>query len=255
MRGSKLAALTRRYFLSILVLAFVVAFLFACRGRVRTGFPEIKPVDGVADARDIDFSQGVYHLVNSWEKYEGLYTPADFQDPASAPQAQSEPHANVSKGTMRLRILAQPRRYLCLCSFSVDYCTRIFVNGVEVRNIGFVSADPQQAVPKVRYFTLPLYPGESGEIEIIYQYNNYWHRDGGFIQSTQISTPENIDEYQRGLTLYSLLLSSGLLFLMFYFLLSAAIQKNREYLALALCCMVIALRNQFFFAEHLHQPN
>lgn len=38
---------------------------------------------------------------------------------------------------------------------------------------------------------------------------------------------------------------------MFYFLLSAAIQKNREYLALALCCLVIALRNQFFFAEHL----
>ena len=74
---------------------------------------------------------------------------------------------------------------------------------------------------------------------------------GGFIQSTQISTPENIDEYQRGLTLYSLLLSSGLLFLMFYFLLSAAIQKNREYLAPALCCLVIALRNQFFFAEHL----
>lgn len=89
MRGSKLAALTRRYFLPILVLAFVIAFLFACRGRVRTGFPEIKPVDGVADARDIDFSQGVYHLVNSWEKYEGLYTPAASSNRPRSPRPRT----------------------------------------------------------------------------------------------------------------------------------------------------------------------
>ena len=51
--------------------------------------------------------------------------------------------------------------------------------------------------------------------------------------------------------LWSLLLSSGLIFFAFYFLLGAAFQKNRELTALAFCCAVIALRNQFFFDEHL----
>jgi signal transduction histidine kinase len=251
MRESKAYGLVQKYLLPVLVLAFVVAFLFVCKSRVQTSFLEIYPEDGTADFRQIDFTHNVYHLVNRWDKFVGLYTPEDFSDPDTAPEKQTEWRADEPKGTMRLRILAQPDTYLSLCSFSMDYCTRIYVNGTEVRNIGFVSDDPEKAVPKVRYVTLPLYTGESGELEIIYQYNNYWHKDGGFIQRTLVSTPENIDEYQRGLTLYSLLLSSGLLFLMFYFLLSAAIQKNREYLALALCCLIIALRNQFFFAEHL----
>ena len=154
-------------------------------------------------------------------------------------------------GTWRIILLAKPDTYLSLCSFSVDFSTRIYVNGKEVRNIGFVSDDPDEAVPMVRYMTLPLYSGEDGRIEIIYQSANFIHDDGGFIQNTIISTPENIDEYQRGLSLWSLLLSGGLMFLAFYFLLGAAFQKSREFAALALCCVVIAFRNQFFFGEHL----
>ena len=102
--------------------------------------------------------------------------------------------------------------------------------------------------------TLPLYSGDSGEIEIIYQYANYVHHQGGFIQNTLISTPENIDEYQRGLTLNAIVISGGLMMLCFYFLLCAAFQKNREYAALALCCLVIAFRNQFFSIQHLPPP-
>ena len=41
------------------------------------------------------------------------------------------------------------------------------------------------------------------------------------------------------------------MFLAFYFLLGAAFQKSREFAALALCCVVIAFRNRFFFGEHL----
>ncbi len=154
-------------------------------------------------------------------------------------------------GTWRIVLLAEPDTYLSLCSFSVDYSTRIFVNGNEVRNIGFVSDNPDEAVPMIRYMTLPLYSGSDGRIEIVYQYANYIHNQGGFIQNTLISTPENIDEYQRGLSLWSLMLSSGLMFLAFYFLLGAAFQKSREFAALAFCCVVIAFRNQFFLGEHL----
>ena len=204
------------------------------------------------DTRSAVFNADIYHILNHWDYYPGrLYTPDDFADPSTAQEKDNDAPLNVNKGTWRLRILAKPDTYLSLCSFSIDYSTRIFVNGKEVRNIGFVSDDPPQAVPKTRYVTLPLYFGDSGEIEIIYQYANFIHNDGGFIQNTLISTPENIDEYQRSLFLNAMVVSGGLMMLFFYFLLCAAFQKNREYAALAACCLVIALRNQFFFGQHL----
>lgn len=252
MREKTVRSAVRRYALPVLVLIFVCAVLLLCRGRVQTEFPELRPADGIADLREADLAHNVYHLVNSWAYYPGaLYTPEDFADPEAAPEADNDAPLDAVKGTWRLRLLAEPDTYLCLCHFSIDFSTRIFVNGRELRNIGFVSDDPGEAVLRVRYLTLPLYFGQSGEVELVYQYTNYWHNDGGFIQSTTISTPENIDQYQRGLTLYSLLLGSGLLFLMFYFLLCGSIQRRWEYAALALCCLVMALRNQFFFDEHL----
>lgn len=256
MPSEKRIRAVRRYALPVLVLVLVGVFLLICRSRVRTDFPELQPQDGILDARQADFAGNVYHLVNHWDYFPGaLYGPEDFRDTDTAPRPDNDSPLDAQKGTWRLRILAEPNTYLSLCHFSVDFSTRVFVSGAEVRNVGAVSDDPAQAVPKVRYMTLPLFSGEDGEIELIYQYTNYWHNDGGFIQSTLISSPENIDEYQRGLTLYSLLLGSGLLFLMFYFLLCATIQKRWEYTALALCCLVIALRNQMFFAEHLLGAN
>ena len=247
-----LSGLPRRYGLPALVLLLIAVFFFLGQGRVQTEFPELYPRDGVLYAREVDFSTGVYHLVNHWDYYPGqILSPDLFADPASAPQKDNDAPLNVTKGTWRLRIQARPDSYLTICSYSIDYSTRIFVNGKEVRSIGFVSDDPTRAVPKVRYVTLPLYFDDTGETEIVYQYANYVHKDGGFIQHTLISTPENIDEYQRGLSLNAMVVSGGLMMLCCYFLFCAAFQRNREYAALALCCLIIALRNQFFFVQHL----
>lgn len=255
MKWDRTLKTVRPYLLPVLVLALIIAFYSFCVGRVQTEFPVLRPQDGVLDIRETDFSSDVYHLVNNWDYYPGqLLSPDAFADPAAAPGKDDDSPIDDVKGTYRLRILAKPNAYLTVCSFSIDYSTRIFVNGAEVRNIGFVSDDPAQAVPRVRYVTLPLYFGQSGEIEIVYQYANYVHNDGGFIQNTLISTPENIDEYQRGLTLNATVISGGLLMLCFYFLLCAAFQKNREYAALAACCLVIAMRNQFFSVQHLMPP-
>ena len=252
MNKQKIGSILRRFLPPVLALLLVAAFLLYCEGRVQTEFPELFPQDGVLDVREVDFSADVYHLDNHWDYYPGqLLSPDRFSDPASAPEKDNDAPLNVTKGTWRLRINAESNTYLTLCSYSIDYSTRIFVNGQEVRNIGFVSDDPAQAIPKVRHVTLPLYFDDSGETEIIYQYANYVHNEGGFIQNTLISIPENIDKYQRGLTLNAMTISGGLLMLFFYFLFCAAFQTNREYAALALCCLIIALRNHHFFVQHL----
>ena len=246
-----------RYLLPAAVLLFLTVFFILCRGRIMHDLECINHPYGYADIRGCDFDREVYHLDNNWDYFPGkLLTPADFADPSTAPQPENDVPIRIDPelGSYRIRLLTRPHQWLAICGFSVDFSTRVFLNGEEVRNIGYVSADPEKAVPKVRYMTIPMYSGESGEIELIYQYSNFVHHEGGFVQATLISTPENIDECRRGITFYYLLISSGLTFLMFWFLLSASIQKSREFTALAFCCLVIALRNQFFFAEFMIDP-
>ncbi|MFQ9798881.1 MAG: 7TM diverse intracellular signaling domain-containing protein [Clostridia bacterium] len=106
-------------------------------------------------------------------------------------------------------------------------------------------------VPQVGYMTIPMFSGESGEIEIIYQYGNYVHKDGGYIQPTYLSTPQNMEQFKAANDLVSLSVSGGLLLLMLYFLLSAAVRRKTDFLCLAFCCLVMAMRDQNFFNIHL----
>ena len=94
---------------------------------------EIRPVDGMLDITGIDLSHEVANVDNSWDFYpNALYTSADFAagvgrpvPEADDPDAGSEPRY----GTYRLIIKARPEQYYAICSYSIDYSTRVFVNG------------------------------------------------------------------------------------------------------------------------------
>ena len=240
--------------LPMLVLIGIGAFFAYVNGRRTFSMPEVCPKDGVVDIRDVPVEKEVYHLVNRWAFYgDKLLGPEDFADennmPEETPYEESHPHL----GTYRLKILAKPDMYLALCSFSIDYSTRIFVNGTEVRALGVVSEDPEKTQHQSRYMTIPLYTGD-GEVEIIYQYANFMHNEGGFIQATTISSAEKIDEYVRGITIYSLFVGCGLLFIAFYFMVYAVYQRSFEYTSLAICCILISFRNSYFVYDYLVRP-
>ena len=237
--------------LPLLVLAIIGGFYVYTSQRLLASMPEIGPKDGVVDVRECALDEQVYHLVNDWDYFPGkLYTPADFADEATAPVKAGPYEKDMNLGTYRLRIIAKPHMYLELASYSIDYSMRVFINGEEVLNEGFVSEDPEKTVHDGHYITIPFYTGE-GETEIIYQYANYMHNDGGFIQATTIGTPEKIDYYVRSKNLYALFTGGGLLFLAFYFLTFSAYQRNREYGVLALCCILMAFRSSHFINEFL----
>ena len=242
--------------ITIMVLILVTILYYYVQGRLKTSFPEVTPQDGVLDVRDISFEDTVYSLNNNWDYYPGkLYWSEDFQDEENMPRKAGPGEKDMHVGSYRLIILAQPNQYLEIGSYSIDYSMRIIVNGVEERNIGYVSDDPAEAKAHGRYVTYPFFTGEDGRVEIIYQYSNFIHNEGGFIQATVISTPKNIDEYKRGIALNAMFVSCGLLFLSFYFLLCALYQESREHYALAFSCFVIAFRNQYFTFEHLLSPD
>ena len=120
----------------------------------------ITPQDGVLDIRDADVSSCVFNIANEWDFYpEALYTSEDFTSGAAGVKAGPEESASDTPyGTHRLRILAQPNQYYTICSFSLDYASRVFVNGSEVAAFGRVVDNAEDFVPQVGYMTIPWFP-------------------------------------------------------------------------------------------------
>lgn len=234
----------------------LLALAWAFFGRVAS-VQNIAAADGVLDIRQLDVANGVYEVSGQWEFYPGaLYGPEDFA--AGAVGEMAGPEASPSGwacGTHRLRILARPDQYYALCGFSLDYATRVYVNGTLAAEYGQVAETAEAFVPRVGYMTIPFFSGSGGEIELIVQYSNYVHKDGGHIPPLNLSTPQNIEEFRAASDLVSLTLSGGLLLLAAYFLLSAAVRRNPYFLCLAFCCALMALRDQNFFAIHLLSPD
>lgn len=238
-----------------IVLCALLLQMFLARKQV--SFRELQVRDGVLDITEVDLSQEVYNLPNNWDFYPGqLYDSQDFRQGTVEEKAGGEvSSSDYAYGTYRLVIRAKPNTYYTMCGFSVDYATRVFANGSEIAAFGKVADRAEDFVPNGGYMTLPLYAGDDGIIEVIYQYSNYVHRDGGFIQPTYISTPQNMEAYKAGNDLVSLSVSGGLLLMMLYFLLSAAVRRKTDFLCLALCCLVMALRDQNFYSIHLLPPD
>ena len=143
-------------------------------------FQGLSPENGVLNLTQVDVSQTVYQVVNNWDFYPNqLYDAQDFAQGISEEKAAPEVSAaQVPYGTYRLVIQAQPNRYYAICGFSIDYATRVLVDGQEVLSCGVVADNAQDSIPQVDYMTIPLFSGEDGQIEIIYQYSNFVHRMG-----------------------------------------------------------------------------
>ena len=243
-----------QWLLPVAAVALVVLMMQFFLGRMSGQLRILVPVDGVLDITGVDLSREVINVENNWSFYPNvLYTSEDFASERAA--AIPEDGDNPQYGTYRLVIRALPEQYYALCSYSIDYSTRVFVNGVEAAAFGTVADNASASVPRIGYMTIPLYSGETGEIEIIYQFSNFVHRDGGFIQPTYLSTPQNMENFKAGENLASLSLSGGLLVLFLYFLLCAAVQRRVSFLLLAVCCMMMALRDQNFLVVHALPPD
>lgn len=240
----------------VVVVCSLLALAAAFFGRTASA-KDITVEDGVLDLRRLDMSSTVFEVTGRWDFHPGaLYDPADFAAGTVGEKAgQDVSPSDWAYGTHRLLIQAPPDRYYSICGFSPDYATRIFVNGVQAAEYGQVAETEESFVPRVGYMTVPLFSGPDGEIELIVQYSNYVHNDGGHIPPFELSTPQNIEEFKAAGDFVSLALSGGLLLLAAYFLLSAAVRNKPSFLCLALCCVLTALRDQNFFVVHLLAPD
>ena len=233
---------------AVLVVLCAMVWLFSSQEDA-TG--ELTPADGVLDARGADFAHTVYTLGSDWTFYPETLasTQADLRGRETGAHDESVPY-----GTYRLELLAQPGQYLVLSGYSFDYSTRVYLNGKQVLEIGKVADTAAASEARINYMDIPIYTGEDGRVEIVCQYANFVHKEGGSLPRLYLSSPEKTQEMQRGNDLYSLALSGGLCLFGCCFLLLAAIQRGPKYGFLALTCWLMGMRNQNFYVVHLLCP-
>ena len=127
----------------------------------------------------------------------------------------------------------------------------MLVNGSKVLEIGKVGTSAAESEPRIDYMLIPIYTGEDGTVEVVCQYANFVHREGGGLTQMHLSTAENIDRMRRSRNLYSLVLGGSLCLFGMYFLLFAVFQGEIKYVFLAVICVLLGLRDQNFYVLHL----
>ena len=242
----------RMRYISITAAILLVFVLLMLLFSNRSGdFSTMEAQDGVLDATSADFSSAVYEIDGEWTFYpEVLGSGAELD--AAQPGERDE---SIPYGSYRLKIHAQPKQYLTLGGYSFDYSTRVLVNGSEVLEIGKVGASAAESEPRIDYMLIPIYTGEDGTVEVVCQYANFVHREGGGLTQMHLSTAENIDHMRRSRNLYSLVLGGSLCLFGMYFLLFAVFQGEIKYVFLAVICALLGLRDQNFYVLHLLPAN
>jgi hypothetical protein len=227
----------------ILILAFILATAAAPLGENE---PKIEPTDGVFDLRGLEFSRRNARLSSDWDFYAALYSPEDFA--AAEPPAPTPRYGDYGRegrfATYRAILLLDPGEY-ALSGYTLDYATRIFIDGAEVLNAGTVADNRSGFVPRVERFVLPVISG-GDPIEIVAQCANYSHYEGLGMWEMNFGLFANIQHREwKTLNSSSMLGGALLLFAVFYLALFLAGQGLHN-LAFALCCAALALRDQLF---------
>lgn len=242
----------RMRYISITAAILLVFVLLMLLFSNRSGdFSTMEAQNGVLDATSADFSSAVYEIDGEWAFYpEVLGSGAELNTAQPGERNESIPY-----GSYRLKIHAQPKQYLTLGGYSFDYSTRVLVNGSKVLEIGKVGTSAAESEPRIDYMLIPIYTGEDGTVEVVCQYANFVHREGGGLTQMHLSTAENIDRMRRSRNLYSLVLGGSLCLFGMYFLLFAVFQGEIKYVFLAVICVLLGLRDQNFYVLHLLPAN
>lgn len=239
---------------------FVFTLLFSCMavtwvlsGAKNLSEQPASTENGVIDLAGMDLVNAIALLPLDWDYYPGhLYDPEQIaRGEAGAPRVFiPEDERAHQTGTYRAVLQVAPGKTYALAAWSIDYATRIYIDGQEALSIGIVSDSPDSFVPRTQSYVLPIF-AQADTVEIVIQYANLHHPEGGVFRELRFSTYENIQQYHRQSTIPAYLTSGSLLLLAVFYTLQFLLYRHAEVITFALCCLALALRSQTFLLSVL----
>ncbi|MFR4219407.1 MAG: histidine kinase, partial [[Clostridium] innocuum] len=149
--------------------------------------------DGTWDLTHMDLMQEKVKLSGTVEYVpNALLSPQDFSKRDDFQLGQ--PGDAVQYATSRMHIKVPQGSYL-ICGYSVDFASRMYVNGTLVYEAGKPGSSRKQALPGVEYYVVPAVPDANGDIVIVQQVSNFTHKDGGTHGTLYLGAPRLINQY------------------------------------------------------------
>lgn len=168
---------------------------------------------GIWDLRGIDLSEESLLLVGETEYIpDALLTPEQY--------AQREDEALLTDrafpqqyGTSRIRILVPENGWYTLTRTSIDYSTRLYVNGTLYTEVGSPGEKRGDTVPNIGCITVSVHAAD-GVIELVQQSANFVHRSGGYHGGWQVGDVALADRVTAAN--YAIVLELGSYFVLFF---------------------------------------
>jgi len=211
--------------------------------------------NGVIDLTAFNFGEVNAKLPLDWEYYPGkLYSPDDF-----ARKITGEPRLFTSKdrsayqtGTYRAVLLVAPGLTYGMSARSLDFATKIFINGKEILSVGEGFTDAEAFSARIKYYLLPVIT-QGKSVEIIIQYANYTYPEGGDMQEIVFGLFDNVNRSAQVNQYAVLMLSAALLLLSLYYLMLFVSGRGLPNGAFALCCFYLATRKEMVILSMMPQ--
>lgn len=229
----------RERWLLIAILPLIVLLLLSVWS-VKPRVDEEQIIDSVSGAWNLtaaDFERSAVRLAGDVEYVpNALLTPEEFV--ARADVLTGQPDDETQYATSRMRLTVPPGSYL-ICGYSVDFASRMYVNGELLFAAGVPGDSRETTVPGVKFFVLPVSPDENGEIVVVQQASNFTHKDGGSHGHFYIGTPEQITQYAaRNLWPEVILMGGYLALFVVHLILYLMMRGYKQNLLFALFCLV-----------------
>ena len=244
------------------VICFLLAVFFLFTG---TNLLQVKETAAISqetslvDLRGFNFERDIVLITNytgNREYYpEQFYGPEDFSDGSHiAPRAYSSADTTtIQYGTLRLTLLLPVGFTYGITGNTIEYSEVTYVGGQLVSQVGVPGETYDTTTPQVIKRTYYLTP-QSESLEIIRQYANFNHREGGGSCLFYIGKAENIDRMNSlGAVSDWLVVGCMLTIFIFYMGMFLLLGRKAHYLWFALCCLLIGVRtlNAVHFFEML----
>ncbi len=209
--------------------------------------PSIANSLSVAEIKQTDLSEESVLLskqIADW--YPGqLCEPEDFLNTSSM-----ETDSEAKYGTYRIVLNIPAHKNYGITGFTSDYAQRVYVNGELLSQVGEVSVDSEQFMPKTDYYSVYFTP-QTDTTEIIIQvaYHNhaYGHLKDIYLAEQQVITERNRAEFLSN----GLIIGALLAFAIFFLGMFCSYTERRSFLWFALACLCAALRYSIYFSKDI----
>ncbi|MDR3360092.1 MAG: hypothetical protein LBO20_05505, partial [Bifidobacteriaceae bacterium] len=226
------------------------------------GVAELRPrlSAGQVDLSGLDLAREVGVLPTGWDYWPGqLLSPADLAAGRGGPPRRFTPADERTQaiGTYRLEVrLPADGSVYGLSGWSLDYATRLFVDGRALFEVGQVADAATEAAPRIQHYTVAFEPKAARgpgppTVELVIQYANFVHPEGGMLRELEIGALETVLREVDAERLTVWMLSGAMVMLMVFYLVRFVVVGRAENLAFAACCLVLAVRNQYIWMQLL----